>query len=581
MRKHVSAAHVETRPVLDEASELMSQKRNAESKRQLLQAFNNHFIVSEDDIAILTSTVEPVDDRFFSVLDRAKRIQVDCEILLGAENQRLGQEIMDQTTKNINGAFQKLYRWIQKEFKALNLENPQISSSIRRALRVLAERPSLFQSCLDFFAEAREHVLSDAFYSALTGSKVDGDEDKSIKPINLVAHDPLRYIGDMLAWTHSATVSEREALESMFISEGDEIAKGIQAGRDNELWSRYAEEEVPVFNAIKALNDLVDKDIAGIAQVLRQKIAQVVQSHEETILAYKIANLLNFYRITFSKLLGDGSALLDTLKSLEEASLRQFQSLIGDTNAALQSESHQVSRDLSPPDFLQDGLKQLSALMKTYDSSFSVAPSREEEFRPVLKAALEPYIAATDAMAVSLAIPEKQIFSINCWLSAKTVLSIFSFTAEHVSHLQEKTQLSSAELVEYQYSFFLQSSGISAVIQAIRNNTGLDDDLLSTEAFKPQVLTSASQILDDFLPSGLMDAMENLKHLQSATLAREITEEAADRFCEDFETVEEKLVAVDELTEHLQNGDEDGDVQHSSLRALFPRTSGEIRVLLS
>jgi hypothetical protein len=59
-------------------------------------------------------------------------------------------------------------------------------------------------------------------------------------------------------------------------------------------------------------------------------------------------------------------------------------------------------------------------------------------------------------------------------------------------------------------------------------------------------------------------------------LAREITEEAADKFCDDFEQVEEKLIAADELLEEV-----DDESAPEPLRALFPRTSGEIRVLLS
>jgi hypothetical protein len=70
--------------------------------------------------------------------------------------------------------------------------------------------------------------------------------------------------------------------------------------------------------------------------------------------------------------------------------------------------------------------------------------------------------------------------------------------------------------------------------------------------------------------------MENLKDLQSSKLAREITEEAADKFCDDFEQVEEKLIAADELLEEVDNGS-----APEPLRALFPRTGAEIRVLLS
>lgn len=36
------------------------------------------------------------------------------------------------------------------------------------------------------------------------------------RPIELQAHDPLRYVGDMLAWVHQALPSEREAAQTLF-----------------------------------------------------------------------------------------------------------------------------------------------------------------------------------------------------------------------------------------------------------------------------------------------------------------------------------------------------------------------------
>ncbi|KFZ10000.1 hypothetical protein V501_05386 [Pseudogymnoascus sp. VKM F-4519 (FW-2642)] len=584
MRRHITAAHQETAPVLDEASDLMARKKDVEMKQKLLQAFSAHFVMSDDDIATLTSTAEPVNDEFFIVLNRAKQIQVDCEILLSSENQRLGLEIMEQITTNLNGAFQKLYRWIQREFKSLNLENPQINASIRRALRVLAERPTLFQNCLDFFAEAREHILSDSFYTALTGLSVTGDEDKTVKPLELVAHDPLRYVGDMLAWTHSATVSEREALEVLFISDGNEIAKGIQAGRDSEPWNKYTrdEEADTVFDGHKALNDLVDRDVAGVARVLKQRIEQVIQSHDETILVYKISNLVNFYRVMFTKILGEDSALLSTLQGLEDFGLRQFRVLMRDHIASLQTETQQAPADLGLPIFLQEGLKQLTEIMKTYDTSFTSAKSREENFKTVLEDAFEPYIRGIETMAKDMEMPSNSIFIINCLLSCKTALESYQFTADRAEELGKTVEQHSIDLIEYQYAFFLQSSGLQRLVDTLQSMGNEPDlkKLVSTEAFQPQALKDASQILDDFLPSGLMDALDNLRQLQSSRLAREITEEAADRFCEDFEVVEERITQADGVAERSEDEEEEGE-EILGLRALFPRTSGEIRVLLT
>lgn len=578
MKRHISAAHQETAPVLQESAELMNQKSQIESKQQLLKAFNAHFIMSDDDIASLTSTAEPVNDKFFSNLSRAKKIQNDCEILLGTENQRLGLEVMEQTTKNLNGAFQKLYRWIQREFKSLNLENPQISSSIRRALRVLAERPSLFQNCLDFFAEARETILSDAFYTALTGASTSGPQDITIKPIELVAHDPLRYVGDMLAWTHSATVSEREALEVLFISDGDEIAKGIQAGRDSEPWNRISDsiDDSSDFDGLKALNELVDRDVAGVARVLRQRIGQVISSHEETIMAYKIANLLNFYRVTFSKLLGEDSILLESLVTLEESSLRQFRVLVRDHIASLQTETLAAPADMGPPEFLQDGLKQLTAIMKTYETSFTPDSVRETEFQPVLTEAFDPFLSRCEDIAKNLAIPSDAIFATNSLLAALSTLSPYDFTRTKVEEIKAKISTYADTLVEYQYAFLTTSSGLQSLLQATSDAELESKTLRTLPAFQPAALSLASQNLDNFLPSALMDATENFAQLQSAQITREVTEAAADRFCDDFERLEERIQASDIAWEE-QVGERKGE----ALRALFSRTGGEIRVLLS
>jgi conserved oligomeric Golgi complex subunit 6 len=589
MKSHVTAAHQETSSALEEASSLMTQRQNVEKKQEILKSFQQHFILSQDEVALLTLTSEPVDDEFFAVLAKAKKIRNDCEILLGFENQTLGLEIMEQTSKHLNQAFQKLYRWTQKEFKTLNLENPQINSSVRRALRVLAERPSLFQNCLNFFAEAREQILSDAFYLALTGTSASEQEDRSVKPIELVAHDTLRYVGDMLAWIHSATVSEREALEILFVSDGDEIAKGIQEGRENELWRLMADEaDQPVeFDAVKALNELVDRDVSGAARILRQRVEQVIQTNEDTILAYKLANLLNFYRVTFSKLLGTESVLIESMSNVETEALRQFRSLMRDHIATLQAEFQHTPSDLGPPDFLQDSLKQLTAIMKTYDTSLAPIEDREADFQPILSESFDPFVSGCENMAKTVTSPSNSIFLINCLLAAKAVLSPFNFTSQRVGSLQSTVDEHAEKLVASQYSYLRTESGLESLFEALEPLKDTPEDVAKIrkmEALRPEALAAASQSLDDFLPSALMDAMENLRHLQDSKLTRDITEEAAEKFCVDFEHVEEMLIFADELSEQQQEsapGQISGFEAPQSLRALFPRTTGEIRVLLS
>ncbi|KAJ0115924.1 hypothetical protein J7T55_004093 [Diaporthe amygdali] len=564
----------------------VADRRQVETKQQVLASFNKHFLLSEDELSALSSTAEPVDDAFFTVLAKAKGIRKDCEVLLGFENQALGLEIMENTSKNLNLAFQKLYRWIQREFKTLNLENPQMGSPIRRALRVLAERPSLFQNCLDLFAETREQLLSDSFHTALTGSSASGIEDRSVKPIELVAHDQLRYVGDMLAWIHSAAVSEREALEILFVSEGDEIAKGIQAGRENEVW-RFMDEgdegEAAVFDPIKALNELVDRDMSGAARILRQRVEQVIQTNEDVILAYKLANLLNFYRVTFSKLLSAASVLVECLQGLESEALRQFRSLMRDYVGNLQGEFQQTPTGLEPPDILHEALEQLSAVMKTYDTSLTASDRREADFQPILAEALDPFMSGCESMAQRLEAPSECIFSINCAQAAIETISRFDFARGRVDSLQREVDQRCQALVDSQYLFFRRESGLDVLLTAVESMKETKEDiehLRGLEPFQPGSLELTSRTLDNFLASALMDAMENIQELQDSRLAREITEEAAEKFLADFGRLENMLMSADEAAERKGSGS--GAEQDAvSLRIAFPRTADEIRVLLS
>lgn len=579
MKSHIAAANRDTGPVLEEATSLLSQKKQVETKQHILGAFKSHFLVSEDESTVLTSTAEPVNEEFFQTLTRVKKIHHDCQVLLGTEDQRLGLEILEQSSKQLNAAFQKLYRWVQREFKTLDLENPQINASVRRSLRVLAERPTLFQSCLDLFAEARENILSDSFYAALTGSTSDTG-NLSTKPIEFQAHDPLRYVGDMLAWAHSATVSEREALEVLFISDGDEIKRSIQAGLESDPWLRRADGDEIIFDGKKALNQLVSRDLTGVARLLRQRTEQVIQSHEDAALAYKIANLIGFYKNTFAKLLGADSEVLELFKSLEDSAMRQFRGNMRDHVASVQSELAVAPADLSPPEFLEEALQMLRVLAKSYDTSITTVDDEENGFQPVLAETLDPFLGGCENLFKNLTQPDSDIFAINCLLSAKAVLQPYAFTSDRVAEMDDTISEHAANLISYQHSYFVHTSGLDTLVSALSGITHTAESLKTIpelEAFKPDALISASQQLDEFLPSALIDAAENLKRLRNRNMIQEITEEAAGKFCEDFELVESKIVAADDLL----YDEEDEEEPEPGLRDLFPRTSGEIRVLLS
>ncbi|KAI9932758.1 hypothetical protein ASPWEDRAFT_101863 [Aspergillus wentii DTO 134E9] len=608
MRKHIHLAKQDTTPVLEEASVLMNQKKESETKQQLLDAFTQHFIVSEEDLLVLTSAAEPINEHFFDVLARVKQIHHDCEVLLGGENQRLGLEVMEKSTRSLNSAYQKLYKWIQKEFQSLNLEDPRISSSIRRALRILAERPSLFHSCLDFFAEARDYVLSDAFHYALTDAVSGAGGDQNVKPIEFSAHDPLRYIGDMLAWVHSTAVSEREALEALFVADGEELAKGIQAGLSSEPWARIDEDEAVAFDGHKALSDLVNRDLTGVSRSLRQRVELVIQGHEDPVTCYNVVNLLAFYRTTFTKLVGNKSNLAELIQTLEKFTFIHFETLMRDQVNSLSTDHSALvpSEDLSAPQFLLDELEELNSLMKTYEASYGAedleSMNGENKFTPVLRSAFDPFLELAKSSAKDLKDQTaRTIYQTNILLTARSAVQAFSFASvTHSSPLSTELSTMRVDLLEIQHHYLLDTSGLQVLLKELEPFSDEKQhqkhpniaEIANLPAFQPEALIATSQQLDDFLPSALMDATDNLKRVQSATFVKSVTEEAVEAFCRDFEFVEGMIIGADEARGKIDITQGDGDASVDgedadqgdrdwSLRVLFPRTTGEIRVLLS
>ena len=61
-------------------------------------------------------------------------------------------------------------------------------------------------------ANTRREALTHAFIQAL----VRGGPNGIPRPIDIHAADPMRYLGDMLAWVHQAHASEIELLDTLF-----------------------------------------------------------------------------------------------------------------------------------------------------------------------------------------------------------------------------------------------------------------------------------------------------------------------------------------------------------------------------
>ena len=134
---------------------------------------------------------------------------------------------MDLMGSHLEAAFERLYRWVQASVKEeLDLGGPGVDF-ISAALVALRQRPVLFRYCVEEMGKSRRAHILGTFLCALT----QGGPNGVPRPIELSAHDPLRYVGDMASWLHQSMASEADLLRHIL---GDAANDAVNGGGDDD-----------------------------------------------------------------------------------------------------------------------------------------------------------------------------------------------------------------------------------------------------------------------------------------------------------------------------------------------------------
>lgn len=174
-------------------------------------------------------------------------------------------------------------------------------------------------------ANMRHNALFRRFISALTR----GGPGGMPRPIEVHAHDPLRYVGDMLGWLHQvwpvvfdwflftyltlpsfefvfigcywyylglslqALASERELV--LVLLDPDAV---VDTGPTARRFSKSTEGESGRVDS--ELTFVMDRIFEGVCRPFKVRVEQVLQSQPSLIVSYKLSNTLEFYSYTVS-----------------------------------------------------------------------------------------------------------------------------------------------------------------------------------------------------------------------------------------------------------------------------------------
>lgn len=201
----------------------------------------------------------------------------------------------------------------------------QICLAVLRLIIILFNL--LYSEALAVLSATRSTSLMNLFLDALTR----GGPNGLPRPIELNAHDPIRYVGDMLAWVHQTMASEHEFLESLFDlkSDGRRVGEFRIFSPNSATQSIFnntndtaSGTEMPAVDLQgenrKRARTLLDKHMEGCGRPLKVRVYQTIKSQEGSIVAYQLATLLDFYKATMASTIGPQALLTNTLSELSQ-----------------------------------------------------------------------------------------------------------------------------------------------------------------------------------------------------------------------------------------------------------------------
>lgn len=382
----LSSCSASTGDIINTTERLKQELEVTTQKQEIVSCFLRDYQLSPQEINALRE--EELNENFFKALSHVQEIHANCKILLRTHHQRAGLELMDMMAMYQEGAYERLCRWVQAECRKLgDMDNPEVSELLKTAVRCLKERPVLFKYCAEEVANMRHNALFRRFISALTR----GGPGGMPRPIEVHAHDPLRYVGDMLGWLHQALASERELVLALLDPDA------LDTGSTANPFSKNLESDSGKIEA--DLTFVLDRIFEGVCRPFKVRVEQVLQSQPSLIVSYKLGNTLEFYCYTISDLLGRETALCNTLWALKDAAQKTFFEILKSRGEKLLRYPPLVSVDLSPPPAVREGVSVLLEMIETYNSMMVSASGKKGAFDPVISALLDPIIQMCEQAA--------------------------------------------------------------------------------------------------------------------------------------------------------------------------------------
>lgn len=438
MTQRLQTTKSQTRDLISQTARLQAASKSVDKKTKVADRFLALFQLTPEELKSLQVASDGiVTKEFFLALNRAKQIHSDCKELLMNGQHTSGLEIMDMMASYQETAYEMLYRWIQSGCQSSAFEKGDINELICQAFAALESRPVLFKYSLDECCNARRNFVAKAFLNALTKGGPSGVP----KPIELLSHDPHRYVNDMLAWIHQSLAGEKEFLQCLLKDCSDENTS------------------IYIPNALTQITE-------GLARPFKSRVEQVMGGENGPVILYKLSNLFRFYHDTMKTALDEQAPLLEVIIDLSDMLVALFRAALVTSLNRILDKFEAPSSDLAPVQGVHQVLLLLREVLEAHDAVLFPALDKKESFNKVFDIVIESLtstllLTCTDLNPINLS-----VYTLNCLNMLCSVLALYQYTEERLEILNAQIDVHIGVLISEQAGYILQRVGLALIYSA-------------------------------------------------------------------------------------------------------------------
>ena len=386
--------------------------------------------------------------------------------LLQSYHQRVGLDILDSLAKRLESGYERLYRYVRSQATQLTSLPTELNAPVISALALLRSMPVYYNECMTEVAQAHRLAVIQRFMAAL--SRGEG----RARPIDVHAHDAVRYVSELLKWVEGAVRSEKDFIEQLMALIDQQQATLTTA---TPAPTSASAATTPASSS-SSTSALLSSIFEGLARLLRTRIEQALLTQPTPDTSFRLYTLLATASLPLFTLLPADTALLTTIRSLIDTARINFFDTVRKQSERLLHNRLVPPSDLSPPPVLVEALTQLNSILSAGSASSAAAASASAaaggaanvEMAPVLAALLDPILGALTQSAAQLPADEQAVYAINCLHAVLSVLRRYESARGRSEMSSLELDAEVEKLVGVQYDTVMDKCGMKTVIERIR-----------------------------------------------------------------------------------------------------------------